>query len=118
MKPENFKRRVVLYYQSSLDCSLNCINSTRFSQNKNLFDCNIFYYDSTTKTCALYEYDFVNEYKAKRNYQIDDIYDYFNDECDMDEILGDVVGYSRLCKRILGRQNLETPKISTSVFQF
>lgn len=61
MKAENFKKRVVLYYQSSLDCSLNCINSTKYSTNEKTFDCNIFYYDSTTRTCVLYEYDFVNE---------------------------------------------------------
>lgn len=61
MKAENFKKRVVLYYQSNLDCSMSCINSTRFSTNERSFECNIFYYDSTTRTCVLYEYDFVNE---------------------------------------------------------
>lgn len=44
----------------------------------------------------------IKRYPKKEVYQADEIYDYFNDECDMDEILGDVVGYSRLCKRILG----------------
>jgi hypothetical protein len=61
MKAENFKKRVVLYNKSNLDCSMSCINSSKFSTNEKTFDCNIFYYDSTTRTCVLYEYDFVNE---------------------------------------------------------
>jgi hypothetical protein len=43
---------------------------------------------------------------------VDEIYDYFNDECDMDEILGDVVGYSRLCKRILDYRDEHVLKIN------
>lgn len=61
MKAENFKKRVVLSFQSSLDCSLSCINSSKFSSNEKMFDCNIFYYDPTTRACVLYEYDFINE---------------------------------------------------------
>lgn len=55
---------------------------------------------------------FFVRYKKKRVSSADDIYDYFNDECDMDEILGDVVGYSRLCKRILDYRDEHVIKIN------
>jgi hypothetical protein len=38
----------------------------------------------------------------KQNFELDDMYESFKEECDMDEILGDVIGYSKLCRRILG----------------
>lgn len=57
MVPERFKSRVVLAKQTSSDCALNCINSTKFMASK-LFDCNIFYYEPQSKMCVLYEYDF------------------------------------------------------------
>lgn len=36
------------------------------------------------------------------SFQNDNIYDYFIDECEIDEILGDVIGFSRYCRRLLG----------------
>ena len=34
----------------------------------------------------------------------EELYEYFMDECEIDEILGDVIGYSRYCRRILGKK--------------
>jgi hypothetical protein len=39
-------------------------------------------------------------------------FDYFIDECEMDEILGDVVGYSKYCRRILDFKESHTVKIN------
>lgn len=39
-------------------------------------------------------------------------FDYFIDECEMDEILGDVVGYSKYCRRILDFKETHTVKIN------
>ena len=39
-------------------------------------------------------------------------FDYFIDDCEMDEILGDVVGYARYCRRILDYTNTHLVKIN------
>jgi hypothetical protein len=142
MEANRFKFRHEMNYVSSIDCSINCINSTKYSlnnDNQKKFDCNLFYYDPTTKSCVLYEYDFSNESSVngnetqskddelkpavnKRKKKIslkgtpfseqEEIFESFKDECDMDEILGDVIGYSKLCRRILDYRNTHVVKIN------
>ena len=105
MKPENLVTRVPLLYQSNYECAMNCINSTKFSKNNVNFECNIYFYDPHSRSCVLYEYDFINDFsnsKRRRNSLKSDAFDYFIDECEMDELIGDIVGYSKYCRRILG----------------
>ena len=55
---ENFVERVELEKISSIDCAMNCVNSSKHSSENNTFDCNLFYYNSYLKICSLYQYDF------------------------------------------------------------
>ena len=104
MKPEGLVNRIQLPHQTTYECAMNCINSTRFSKNKQNFECNIFFFDPHSRSCVLYQYDFDNDKKKKRrSYSLkNDAFDYFIDDCEMDELIGDIVGYSKYCRRILG----------------
>ena len=113
MKPEKLLSRVSLTYQSNYECAMNCINSTKYSKKNSNFDCNIYYYDPHSRSCVLYEYDF-SDAKTKNSKNLDannEAFDYFIDECEMDELLGDVVGYSKYCRRILDFQESHQIKI-------
>ena len=67
MRADSLLARVSLHYQSSIDCALSCINSTKYANKTMLgtgdmstFDCNIYYYEPQSRFCVLYEYDFKN----------------------------------------------------------
>lgn len=131
MEPDNFKQRVEIEQISSIECAMGCINSTRYARGRP-FECNIFYYEPTSKSCVLYEYDFNarssrspngrwSRRQTKKRKQFgngggfspaEDIYDSFKDECDMDEILGDVIGYSKLCRKLLDYKDSHVVKIN------
>ncbi len=119
MKKENLVNRVSLKSQSNYECAMNCINSTKYSKITDIFECNIYFYDPHSRACVLYEYDFKNDpadfdentnldssqqisNKRRSNTFRTEAFDYFIDECEMDELIGDIVGYSKYCRRILG----------------
>ena len=109
MVKTRFRTRIPLRRKSKIDCALNCINSSSLvGQNNESFDCNIFYYEPKYRICVLYEYDFGNGSDRKNHSMstqenLEDIYNYFIDECEIDEILSGIVGYVRYCRRLLGR---------------
>lgn len=119
MSPNRFKMRVPLTQQSNIDCAMNCINSTKFSNTNDVFECNIYYYEPHSRVCVLYQYDFSDNTSEKSpgidtdwSLQYDNIYDYFIDECEIDEILGDVIGFSRYCRRLLDYKESHVVKIN------
>jgi cAMP phosphodiesterase len=121
MRKENLVNRISLKSQSSYDCAMNCINSTKYSKSNDDFECNIYFYDPHSRACVLYEYDFesdsslsdsssdssssfeVPNHRRRSNSFRTEAFDYFIDECEMDELIGDIVGYSKYCRRILGK---------------
>ena len=122
MKKENLVNRVSLKSQSNYECAMNCINSTKYSKLTDTFECNIYFYDPHSRACVLYEYDFKNDpadfdentnldssqhisNRRQSNTFRTEAFDYFIDECEMDELIGDIVGYSKYCRRILGKHS-------------
>ncbi len=115
MSRNRFKARIPLRRKSKIDCAMNCINSTSLVLNNNdTFDCNIFYYEPKYRICVLYQYDFSASPTIESSNQTtsldntasseydNGIYEYFIDECEIDEILSGIVGYVRYCRRLLG----------------
>ena len=122
MKKENLIDRFSFKSQSNFDCAMNCINSSKIiSKTSAEFECNIYFYDPHSRSCVLYEYDFDdNETDEKSKTSIkptrrtnsfkSEAFDYFVDECEMDELIGDIVGYSKYCRRILGKNSIKLQK--------
>ncbi len=121
-----FKARWPLRRKSKIDCALNCINSSSLSipqSNNEAFDCNIFYYEPKYKICVLYQYDFsaTNSSDSGKNQLApsfkgdNSIYEYFIDECEIDEILSGIHGYVRYCRRLLEYKESHTVKINPYV---
>lgn len=127
-----FKARWPLRRKSKIDCAMNCLNSSAFIlRNNNTFDCNIFYYEPKYRICVLYEYDFSgNNSDVKTNKHTDfspaistlpdnSIYDFFIDECEIDEILSGIHGYVRFCRKLLDYKETHVIKINPYVdYQF
>lgn len=122
MRKENLIDRVSLKSQSSFDCAVNCINSTQYTfslKEKGVFECNLYFYDPHSRACVLYEYDFSTDTNKDSTDDNDSdldafknqAFDYFIDECEMDELIGDIVGYSKYCRRILDYRDNHTIKI-------
>jgi len=111
---------------------MNCINSsTLILRNNDTFDCNIFYYEPKYRICVLYEYDFsgnnseADQMKTSNSsqttYTVTDsgIYDFFIDECEIDEILSGIHGYVRFCRKLLDYKASHVVKINPYVdYQF
>lgn len=116
-----FKARWPLRRKSKIDCALNCINSSSLITSDNKpFDCNIFYYEPKYRICVLYQYDFngdtMNTPADFKPFQLDNsIYEYFIDECEIDEILSGIHGYVRYCRRLLDYKESHTVMINPYV---
>lgn len=98
---------IVIYFITILQLEhVFCMNT--ILKTRNLHHFTLFY----PKEITVPLYVQFERYPPNKKSDTTDIFDYFNDDCDMDEMLGDVAGYSRLCRIILDYRDSHVVKIN------